>query len=66
MYYNSNSKFMQLKGGEKSMSKIVTIRLDDKNVKKMKNFCEKNEIKQSKLIISLIENFFRIQEDLYE
>ena len=57
---------MQLKGGEKSMSKIVTIRLDDKNVKKMKNFCEKNEIKQSKLIISLIENFFRIQEDLYE
>lgn len=46
------------------MSKIVAIRMEDKTIKKMDEFCKKNEIKQTKLIKTLVDNFFNMQEEL--
>ena len=46
------------------MSKIIALRLDEKKLKKIKNFCEKNDINQTKLITYLIDNFFKMQEEL--
>lgn len=46
------------------MSKIIGIRVEEKTIKKIDDFCKKNEIKQTKLIKTLIDNFFSIQDEL--
>ena len=45
-------------------NKIIALRIEEKKAKKIEDFCEKNEIKQSKLINALIDNFFSIQETI--
>ena len=45
-------------------NKIIALRIEEKKAKKIEDFCEKNEIKQTKLITTLIDNFLSLQEEL--